>query len=472
MQGQGAHKAPAQCLERLLVAWLSYPSTGKRHAWNIVPHQSPTSGRQSKPPALSNQERKWLDMNIKGNGTIRPIKNKKGEKVKNSWQLVLSLGYDPITGKRIQKCRRFKGTKTEAMRALESFRREIESGLRLDADKVTFREYAQQWVDSREASKRLAPATIKRNKEILSHLNRHLEDLPLTRIDAPTVRNLYIHLTSDGIGETTLAKAAVMLKQILKQSVMDGIILRNPCDMVEAPKQKKSKVGKALDRAGVAKLVTALDELENTEYPLATDAQQKATTNLAHATAIRMILATGLRQGELLALSWKDIDFANRLLSVTHTLDKVTGELKAPKTESGVRDIALDDQILSDLRRWHLAQSRYLNSLGMEQGTSTPVITNEAGQRLDASGLERWWRRFREQKKFGDTFHALRLHDLRHTHATMLVSSGLNIKAVSSRLGHASVGITLDLYSHAQREDDEKAARIMGDLMAREASDC
>lgn len=94
----------------------------------------------------------------------------------------------------------------------------------------------------------------------------------------------------------------------------------------------------------------------------------------------------------------------------------------------------------------------------------TPVITNAAGERQDASGLERWWHKFRKQ----NGFEGLRLHDLRHTHATMLVSSGLNIKAVSSRLGHASVGITLDLYSHAQREDDEKAACIIGDLMARE----
>lgn len=241
--------------------------------------------------------------------------------------------------------------------------------------------------------------------------------------------------------------------------------------MVEAPKQKKSKIGKALDRAGVSRLVSALDELEAIEYPPEQDARQKATANLAHATAIRLILATGLRQGELLALSWKDIDFNGCLLTVRYTLDKTTGKLKAPKTESGVRDIALDQQIVSDLMRWKSAQSRYLNSLGMEQGVSTPVITNEAGERLDSSGLERWWRNFREDEKFLGRFHGLRLHDLRHTHATMLVSSGLNIKAVSSRLGHASVGITLDLYSHAQREDDEKAAKIMGDLMARKTGE-
>lgn len=402
-------------------------------------------------------------MKIKGNGSIRPIKNKKGEKVKNSWQLVISLGYDPVTGKRMQKCRRFKGTKTEAKRALEAFRREVECGLRLDADKVTFGEYAQQWIDAREASKTLAPATIKRNKEVLRHLNRHLSEIALTDIDAPAVRSLYAILISEGVGHSSMVKVGIVLKQILRQAVMDGIMLRNPCDMVEAPKQKKSKVGKALDKDGVLNLMLALDRLEATKYPLAKDAQQKATTNMAHATAIRLILATGLRQGELLALSWGDIDFTNQLLSVRRTLDKTTGELKAPKTDSGIRDIALDEQTLSDLRRWRIAQSRYLNTLGIEPGSSTPVITNAAGERQDASGLERWWIIFRKQNRFD----GLRLHDLRHTHATHLVSSGLNIKAVSSRLGHASVGITLDLYSHAQREDDEKAAKVIGELMAR-----
>lgn len=403
-------------------------------------------------------------MKIKGNGYIKPVKTKNGQKVKNSWQLVISLGYDSITGKRIQKYRHFKGTKTEARRALEEFRREIEGGLQLDADKVKFGEYAQQWVDAREASKTLAPATIKRNKDVLKHLNRYLQDMPLIDIDAPTVRSLYIRLTDEGVGQSSMVKVGIVLKQILKQAVVDGIILRNPCDLVEQPKQKKSKAGKALDKKGITALLSALDRLEAATYPYAQDAHQKATSNMARATAIRLMLATGLRLGELLGLSWEDIDLSKSLLSVSKTLDKTTGELKAPKTDSGIRNIALDRQIVSDLIRWRAAQAMYLNSLGLELGISTPVITNAAGERQEAGGFERWWSSFKKQNGFD----GLRLHDLRHSHATMLVSSGLNIKAVSSRLGHASVGITLDLYSHAQREDDEKAAEIMGSLMARE----
>lgn len=404
-------------------------------------------------------------MKIKGNGTVRQVKNKNGEPVKNSWQLVLSLGNDSLTGKRRQECRSFKGTKTEARRALAEFRREVEQGLKLDADKVTFGEYAKQWIDAREASGRLAPATIARNKEVLAHLLRHFEAVPLGDIDATTVRNLYIVLANEGVGQPTMVKVAIVLKQILGQAVNDDIILRNPCDRVEAPRQQKSRKGSALDKAGVARLVAALKEEESKSYPLARLPQQKHTTDMAHTTAARLALAAGLRRGEVLGLSWADVNFDNGELSVQHTLCKTTGELKDPKTESGRRVIALDAQMVDDLSRWKATQGKYLLSIGIAQSRETPVVTNEVGERMDGNNLARWWRAFRSKYGFED----LRFHDLRHTHATMLVSGGLNIKAVSSRIGHASVGITLDLYSHAQREDDVKAAQIIGQIMAEPA---
>lgn len=89
------------------------------------------------------------------------------------------------------------------------------------------------------------------------------------------------------------------------------------------------------------------------------------------------------------------------------------------------------------------------------------MFTSEAGGYINGHNFNRWWKNFIK----GTDFEGLRIHDLRHTHATLLVSSGLNIKAVSARLGHANIGITLDLYAHAQREDDIKAARIVGELL-------
>lgn len=400
-------------------------------------------------------------MKVKGNGSIIPVTARGGYKVKNSWTLSLSLGNDPITGKRIQKYRSFKGTKAQARRALEEFRREIEGGLQIDADKVTFGEYGQQWIDAREASGRLAVSTILRDKGIFEHLKRHLSGVLLQDIDAPMVRGLYIKYAEEGIGQNTLSKIAVTLKQILKQAVVDDLIIKNPCDAVEAPKRKRSDVGRALDKKGVEKLVRKLNAYENQDYPLEGAERQRATSNMAHVTAVRLVLSAGLRRGEVLGLSWSDIDFDTGFLTVARSVDKVTRQLKDPKTQSSKRMIALDAQTLSDLSRWKNMQRKYLNYLGIEQGKDTPVLTNEAGVRMEANNLSRWWRDFRD----ANGFEGLRLHDLRHTHATLLVSGGLNIKAVSSRMGHSSVGITLDLYSHAQREDDIKAASMIGEII-------
>lgn len=401
-------------------------------------------------------------MNVKGNGTVRPVKNKKGEVVKNSWQLVLSLGYDPLTGKRKQKSRHFRGTKTEARRALDEFRREIESGLKIDADKMMFGEYARQWIGSREALGTLAPSTIKREKEILAHILRHLATIALRDIDAVTVRNLYIVLGEDGVGQRSLAMVASQLNQILSQAANDDIILRNPCDRVEAPKRQKSRKGSALDREGVMRLVAALEDAESKEYPLAKHQLQQLTSDMAHVAAVRLALSAGLRRGEVLGLSWGDVSFGDATLNIHQSLSNTTGTLKSPKTENSTRVVSLDPQMLENLKKWKSRQAEYLFSLGIKQYEDTPVITNEAGRHMDGNNLARWWRTF--QERYG--FKGLRFHDLRHTHATMLVSSGLNIKAVSNRLGHSSVGITLDLYAHAQREDDEKAAAIIGEIMS------
>lgn len=400
-------------------------------------------------------------MKVKGNGSIRPVKDKNGKAVKNSWQLVLGLGVDPITKKRIQKCRHFKGNKTQARRALEEFRREIEYGIKIDADKVTFDEYAQQRIDEREASGALAPATIKRDKDVLKHLKRYLHDVALKDIDAPTVRTMYVLFANDKLGDASINRAALVLKQILKQAVADDILIRNPCDSVSSPRQKKSNVSRALNQADVSKLIRKLKKVEAKRYPNAKSPRQKEMSNLAHTTAVRIILSTGLRQGEMLALSWNDVDFDSAILSVCHTLDKTTGKLKDPKTESGVRDVSLDPQILSHLRTWKAVQCAHLHHLGIAVTKKTPVITSDTGTHMTANNLSRWWRNFRNE----NGFEGLRLHDLRHTHATLLVSSGLNIKAISNRLGHANVGITLDLYAHAQRADDEKAAAIIGDIL-------
>lgn len=177
-------------------------------------------------------------LKLKGDGGLKQVRRKDGSAIRNSWMLVLNF-MDTDTGKRKQKYRSFRGTKKEARRALENFRREMEEGLRFDADTVTFGTYAKQWINARESSGEFAPATIKRNKEVLAHLKRHLESSLIIEIDAPIVRELYIKLADEGVGRETIVKAGNVLGQIMKQAFMDGLIIRNPMRFGESTAQEE-----------------------------------------------------------------------------------------------------------------------------------------------------------------------------------------------------------------------------------------
>jgi hypothetical protein len=182
-------------------------------------------------------------MKVHGVGYIQQVRGKGGTKVPNSWQLVLTLDDDPLTGERRRVYRPFRGSKTMARKALEEYRREIESGLKIDADKMTFGEYARTWLEGRKASGRLSAATIKHNGYALRHLLAYLDGALLREIEADTVRRLYVGLTNEGMGESSLRHASIALRQILAQAVTDDLILRNPCDRVEAPKAPKAQAG-------------------------------------------------------------------------------------------------------------------------------------------------------------------------------------------------------------------------------------
>jgi len=397
-------------------------------------------------------------MRIVGAGTVRRTS-------KASWQIVFSLGKDPITGKYRQATRTVQGNKSQAYKAREEFRHEIESGLKVDADKVTFGEYARLWQEQREASGSLAVSTTERDKCSLKHLYKYLQEVALRDIDTGTVRNLYLRFSADKMGKVQANRTARVFSQILKQAVNDDIIMRNPCDRVPKPSAPKEKQTSSLDREGFTRLLDALKLSENEEETTKSRPKEcRYPSRVAHATAARIALGTGMRRGEILGLMWSDVDLEKRFISVTHSLCKVSGELKSTKTTSSVRDIAIDLLTASELARWKVTQAEYLLTLGIAQKPSTPVITNEIGGFIAGDNYGRWWRAF--CKRYG--FEGLRFHDLRHTHATLLVSSGLNIKAISKRLGHSKTSTTLDLYAHAQREDDEKAADIIGQIVASE----
>ncbi|RST75556.1 site-specific integrase [Siminovitchia acidinfaciens] len=156
---------------------------------------------------------------------------------------------------------------------------------------------------------------------------------------------------------------------------------------------------------------------------------------------------TGMRRGELLGLKWSNIDFNKKRIYVTHLLYYVSGQglvLQSPKTSSGNRNISITDEIIDELQSYKLKKQEQLLKVGMKLNDEHFIISSFGGEPLNPNTIHK---QFLYDVKLAGV-KRIRFHDLRHTHATIMLEIGENPKVVSERLGHSNVSITLNKYSH------------------------
>jgi integrase len=177
--------------------------------------------------------------------------------------------------------------------------------------------------------------------------------------------------------------------------------------------------------------------------------------------AVLLALASGCRRGEVLGLSWGNVDLSASTVKITQQITH-DGGLSVPKTKQSKRTITLDTGTVKRLKAWKVKQAEFLLSLGIGQGKATPVISNEIGGWQEPNGFSRWWRQFCAS----NGFEGLKFHALRHTHATLLISRNVDIKTVQGRLGHTKAGTTLDIYASIMPAKDKEAARVVGSILA------
>lgn len=178
--------------------------------------------------------------------------------------------------------------------------------------------------------------------------------------------------------------------------------------------------------------------------------------------SVRLATETGMRRWEVFGLTWGSVDLHQRCARASQSLT-VEGRIKEPKTRAGERTVGFTSDGAKHLALWKQRQAVELMKLGIKQDDSTPVCCSDAGTCYDLPNFERWWRRFRA--RYG--FEGLKFHELRHTQATQLLASGVDIKTVQERLGHPNAAITLTWYAHTIPENDRKAADLIGELFAR-----
>lgn len=372
-----------------------------------------------------------------GTGTVYPRKNKDGKITGYRGSYFTTDGRRRyVSGK----------TKTETQKALRQAMADADRGLVFDADNLMVGEYLDRWL-SDSVSDTVKATTFERYEQITRlHLKPTLGRVKLKGITPAHVRGLYREKLDGGMSSRTVRYMHTTLHKALKQAVMDGLIPRNATEAVKPPQPSREEMSPLTPEQAKLFLQTAHDAGDRLEalYVLA--------------------IHTGLRQGELLGLKWDDVDLEDGSLQVRRTLSitKNGPVFTAPKTSGSRRSVKLTSKAIGALRSHlerQLAEIDKVGSLWSENGL---IFASETGEPLDRRKVTA--RHFKNL--LGRTgLPEIRFHDLRHTCATLLLSKNVNPKIVSEMLGHSTIAITLDTYSHVLPNMRDQAAKAMEEAL-------
>lgn len=290
----------------------------------------------------------------------------------------------------------------------------------------TFREYADTWI------KTTVPATCKEStlgdyRDLLRiHVLPVFGDMKITEINRGKVKDFLLSKVNEGYAASTVTHIKNVVSGVLNRAVDNEIIPANPAHSlgkIVKPKDRKE----SMDPLTVDELRTLLDTVNEQfreHYPL-----------------FLLLVRTGMRVGEALALKWGDIDFTGRFINVGKSL--VRGNFSSPKSGKS-RRVDMSLQLTETLKAHKLASKKKGLALGLGDAPEC-VFTDNKGGPLDKNN---WRRRVFNKALEKANLRKIRIHDLRHTYATLRISKGDNIADVSNQLGHHSVKLTLDIYYH------------------------
>ncbi|MDO4182702.1 MAG: tyrosine-type recombinase/integrase [Coriobacteriia bacterium] len=444
--------------------------------------------------------RKKKDLKQYGAGTVKPVLGKDGaQKTGKSggllWAVRISLGTDPVTKVVRQKQERFEGTEKQAYDHAAAMREEASGkGLRTEDQAQTFSGFIPIWAASLRLKNRANEKTIADYLQKLAHMERYIGKKRMEEVTERDIEAALVSLKNEvqvnpstgrktTLGNSSLHKVYQFTKRVFKFAHVRGYISRNPFELVDAPTPDKAR-RRSLTVEECRTLRAKMDEKEAALLEEYGAKEQRQTAhgnlfgrgnvfglaNLSALMGVRIAAATGMRRGEVCALLWEAVDLERGTVEVCRTLTEEM-VVKDPKTKAGFRTITLDADTLEKLRWWKARQKAMLLCVQtLEEGalvfakqtTTTPVVCNGEGGLFDPTHFERFWLAFRKEAGFPD----LKLHELRHTAATMQLSSGIDIATVSRRLGHSKASTTLDFYAHALPTNDEKAADVMARVYA------
>ena len=362
---------------------------------------------------------------------------------KGTWRYVLEYGRDS-NGGRLQTSKSGFATKSAAQSALQQIVRMLVTDVNLTS--MTVQEYLETWLTSKHA---LKPTTMALYGEFTkNYLVPHLGQIRLLELRAQHLDRMYASITVGRRGRplspSTIRRIHGVLRSALNTAVKRRLIPYNPAEHIElAPENPKKP------------------------KPWTPQQCQSFLRHIEHdrlANLYHLMLVTGMRRGETVGLRWEDVDLDGECLFVIQQITDVNGRsmVSTPKTKRGQRLVPLDGETVAMLRRQRDTQNLERAAWGPAWNEAGLIFTREDGRPLRPEYVTRHFQALAERAGL----RAIRLHDLRHTNASLALSAGVDMKVVSERLGHSQMAITADLYTHVNRglgrTAAEQIARTLG----------
>ena len=371
-----------------------------------------------------------------GEGSIRHRKD-------GRWEGRYTAGHNPATGKPIYK--------NVLGKTQEEVRKKLYEALgeKVDLDftkrgKYTLGEWMDIWFENYAALRVRQSCHLTYRGYIKNHIKPHIGDIPLEKLTSLELQMFYRHLLTNGrvqriesahqpngLSSKTVRNINQIIRSALEVAVEQKIINRNPAQHCVLPRVEHKEM-KTLPIEDIPRLLDAAKQYNVFEM-------------------YYLVLVTGMRRGEICGLKWQDVDFKNKTIHVRRQAYRIDGVIQETqlKTKNSYRNISISSDTIKILKQQRLkVEGDYVFPSPFGGPLAPDSMNNTLHHVLDAAGLPR-----------------IRFHDLRHTFATIALQNGVDIKTVSSMLGHYSAGFTLDTYAHVTTAAQVEAANTMGSIL-------
>lgn len=369
------------------------------------------------------------------------------------------------------------------------FEKKVKEGGILSGEKLSFADVVKEWKQD-QTFKDLTLSVQENYMDILNYrFFPIIGTMKIAKITPLHIQKIYNDMETEGKAPKTIKRANTALNSVMRYAYRMGIIYENPCNRIRLPKNKADTDLHyfTLDQAN--RFLESLSEEVKVKHPAIMRSNGRIIPEFTETVIIQyqfipyffLSIYGGFRRSELIALTWNDIDFDSKTVSINKAVAKTKeGQIiKTTKTVAGNREIMLPSQCFAVLKEWKIKQMQLALSLGCNwKGETGKYFDNnyifiqiENGLRMDVDTPSHKFKKL--IKLYNDTHSEeeqlpnIHLHDLRHTSATLLLANRVDLETVSHRLGHSKPSITLDVYGHWMKETDRSASDTLENLFSR-----